>query len=247
MSEERITIVIDGDNSGGIEAIQGIVDQLNQASNSANMASGNFDQITIALGETSKASGDAGRNMQRAFNPIRVMSRDVWALAYAFRRLNYTVFGNNEAIGKMVDVMVALGSVLRILWVIQSVNEMLNTMKLSVASLTILHTIWDKVLMSNAFWLGVISGGALLAAGALAFTAVASSAPKGYASGGTIPETGTYYLHKGETVSPSNGPDYSQINITLNTGPINGVGDMEDAMIGLSRRVAMEKRRRGIS
>jgi len=245
MSEERITVYIEGVDQGASEAITNLVTNMNEAENAAKMFNGQMDEISITLPVVGKGMGDLGKNTERAFNPIRVMSRDVWSLAYAFRRLNYTLFGNNEAIGKLVDSLIILGSVLRIIWVIQSMTEMLNKLKSSTMIMTTITQIYNAVLAQEAFWIGVITGGAALLAGAIAFASVSAMAPKGMLAGGKVEETGTYYLHKGETVSPENGPDYSSITINLSTGPINSQLDMEENMASLSRRIMMEKRRRG--
>ena len=143
--------------------------------------------------------------------------------------------------------MIILGSVLRIVWVIQSMSKMMDDLRMSTTLMTVVQQIYNTVLAQSAFWLGIITGGAALAVGAIAFAAVSASAPKGYLAGGKVEETGTYFLHKGETVSPENGPDYSSITINLSTGPINSQLDMEENMASLSRRIMMEKRRRGSS
>jgi len=124
-------------------------------------------------------------------------------------------------------------------------TEMLNKLKSSTMIMTTITQIYNAVLAQQAFWIGVITGGAALLAGVIAFSAVSAAAPKGYLGGGKVEETGTYYLHKGETVTPENGPDYSSITINLSTGPINSQLDMEENMASLSRRIMMEKRRRG--
>ena len=245
MSESTITVYIQGIDIGATSAIQNVSENMNQATESAAVFNRQMDTLSFTIPGVGKGMGDLGKNTERAFNPIRVMSRDVWSLAYAFRRLNYTLFGNNEAIGKLVDSLIILGSVLRIIWVIQSMTEMLNKLKNVTMLTTVVSQIYNAVLAQQAFWLGVISGGTLIALGAAAFAGVAASAPKGYLGGGKVEETGTYYLHKGETVSPENGPDYSSITINLSTGPINSQLDMEENMASLSRRIMMEKRRRG--
>ena len=245
MSEERISIYIDGIDSGASEAIMNVVTAMNHAENAAKMFNGQMDEISITLPEVGKGMDVVGKNTERAFHPVRVMSRDVWSLAYAFRRLNYTLFGNNEAIGKLVDGLIILGSVLRIVWVIQSMSKMMDDLRMSTTLMTVVTQIYNAVLAQEAFWIGVITGGAALLAGAIAFASVSAMAPKGMLAGGKVEETGTYYLHKGETVSPENGPDYSSITINLSTGPINSQLDMEENMASLSRRIMMEKRRRG--
>jgi len=245
MSEERITVYIEGVDQGASAAIQNVQANMNQATESAAMFNSQLTELSITIPGVGKGMETVGKNIERAFNPIRVMSRDVWSLAYAFRRLNYTLFGNNEAVGKLVDTLIILGSVLRIVWVIQSMAEMFNKLKGATVALDIINKIFNVTLAQQAFWMGVITGGAALLAGAIAFSAVSSMAPKGMLGGGKVEETGTYFLHKGETVSPENGPDYSSITINLSTGPINSQLDMEENMASLSRRIMMEKRRRG--
>jgi hypothetical protein len=247
LSEDvKITVYLEPVDGGVMETLQNFNAEVQKVTTSINVYGKNAEQITVPLKAVGDQQEKTNRTIRSALSPVRVASRDVWTLAYAFRRLNTTVFGNNETIGRLVNTLIALGAVLRIVAVMESVVTNFKAMKGAVAALTGVYKFFNAELSMTAFWFGLITAGIATAAGLAGWAIVQSQAPKSYQTGGTVPSTGIYMLHKGEVVTPAGGPDYSQINIYVQTGAINTKGDMESLFSEMAVKLARERRRRGV-
>ena len=207
--------------------------------------------VQVPVGATNGEIEKTGRYVRNAMSPIRTASRDLWSLGYAFRRLNYTIFGSNETMKQFVDILVAAGAALRIVAIMQSVVTSLGGMGTVVKGLSAVWTFFNLQLAQSAFWMGVITVGAAAVIGLAAFSYMKSQAPiRSYATGTGatgVPVTGQYMLHKGETVNSAgkSGTDYSNINIYVTTGALSTRGSVEDLFGEMAIKMFREKRRRG--
>jgi hypothetical protein len=176
---------------------------------------------------------------------MRVGSKDAWMLGYALRRLNNTVFNHNENLSRLVNTLIAVGAALRIVSVINSIATSLGGMSAIVKTLTGVWASFNTQLAQSAFWMGLLTAGVAVAAGLTAWAIAQSSAPKSFATTGTVPMTGMYMLHKGEVYREGNGPDYSQVNVYIQTGAINSRMDVENIFREMAIKTERERRRRG--
>ena len=217
----------------------------NGLSTTVNTTSNAMGGMVLPVGAVNAGLDKTGKIVRNALSPLRTASRDMWGMGYALLRLNTTVFGNNEALAKLVDTLIALGAVFRVFSIIQSVASSMGMLGGVVKGLTGVYNVFNATLAANAFWMSIASAGVALVVGVAAYAAISSMAPKSYASGGTVPNTGMFYLHKGETVSNNSGPDYSNVNINITTGPINTPGDISNLFKQAAVNMVREKRRRG--
>jgi len=225
--------------------LEGVQHQLESISSSVTVFGEATEDMVIPVKIGKEEIGDTGKRVREALSPLRIMSRDVWTLAYAFRRLNYATGLNSEAVKGLVNVLVALGAVMRVLAVIQSVTTLLESQKLTLYAVTAATWLYNKALAVMHALSGptgwAILGGAMVAS-AVAVAWMASQRSMQY--GGTVPETGMYMLHKGETVTPE-GTEYTNIVINVSTGPISSEMDVENLLDVMALRMAQERRRRG--
>ena len=239
-----VTLGLEGKDEvvGGLSEVKQSADGLSTTVNTTSQAMGG---MTIPVGAVNAGLGKTGAIVRNALSPLRTASKDMWGMGYALLRLNPLIFGNNEAMSKLIDTLIALGAIFRVLAIIQSVASSMGMLGGVVKGLTGVYNVFNATLAANAFWMSIASAGVALVVGVAAYAAISSMAPKSYASGGTVPNTGMFYLHKGETVSNNSGPDYSQVNINVTTGPINTPGDISNLFKQAAVNMVREKRRRG--
>lgn len=237
--EIHIRIVGEDQASPALEAVRGQVETL---STSVTGFGGATQEMVVPVSIGADEITRTGRAIRSAMSPLRTASRDVWTLAYAFRRLNYATGLNSEAVKGLVNVMVALGAVIRILAVIQSVSGMLSNMTLITKVATAAQWLYNAALANTAFWIAIITGGIAVIAGLGVWAVIQASQPRSMQAGGVIPETGMYMLHKGETVVPEGGP--TTVIINMQTGPISSEMDADNLLDTMALRMAQESRRR---
>ncbi len=225
-----------------LQGVQGQVQSLSGAVTIFGKDTQQYMTVPVRIG--GQEIGRMSRTVRGALNPLRVMSRDVWTLAYAFRRLNYATGLNSEQVKGLVNVLVALGAVLRILSVIQSVTVWLEGLGAAMKATAAATWLYNHA-MAVAHALSGPAGWAILggAAVALGMWATYAAQQRSMQRGGIVPETGLYLLHKGETVVPA-GPSYSWININMTTGPISSQVDIDRMLDEMALRMAIESRRR---
>ncbi len=247
MSEDvKITVYLEPVDGGVMDTLREFQGEVQSINSTVNAYGKNMEQITVPIGAVGAEQEKTNTSIRNALNPVRVASRDIWTLAYAFRRLNTTVFGNNETITRLVNTLIALGAVLRIVSVIQSVATNLSAMSGVVHSLTAAWQFFNVQLAQSAFWMTILTLGVAALAGLAIWGMMQTQVPmRSMQTGGLVTQTGPHFLHKGEVVSPAGGPDYSQINIYVQTGPINTRGDMENLFSEMAVKMARERRRRG--
>ncbi len=262
MSENdvRITVYLDAVDTGVQDKLEGLQSQVESINSSMTVFGENMGNIQVPIGAVGKGIDSTAGRVRNALDPVRVASKDIWGLGYALRRLNVYVFGNNEEITKLVNTMIALGAALRIVAIINSVATSLGGMSGIIKMLTVAWQWFNVGLAQTAFWMGIITLGVAAVVGLAAWAATSAAMPKtptgtagggaggvepSFATTGTVPRTGTYMLHKGEVYQEGNGPDYSQINVTVNSGPISSSMDLANVGKMLAVAVERERRRRG--
>jgi uncharacterized membrane protein YdfJ with MMPL/SSD domain len=243
-ADVRIMVSMEPQDNGVKAILEEIRDLLDKINGSVVTYGESMKNLNVKLKSTANEQDKANKSITNAMSSVRVASKDIWSLAYALNRLNAYVFGNNETVQKFVETLIALGSVLRILAIIQSVLNNLQAMQGIVKALTLVYQFFNTTVAQSAFWMSILTFGAAIAAGVAMWAIAQSTVPKSYATGGTVPATGIYMLHKGEKVS-ENGPDYSQININVTAGPINTREDVGNLFKEMSINMAKERRRRG--
>jgi len=238
----NVNIKVQDEASPALQNLQGQIESINSSVTTFGKTT---EQMTIPV----RLAGDETKRMTRtvrtALNPLRVASRDVWTLAYAFRRLNYATGLNSEAVKGLVNVLISLGAVLRILAVIQSVTVWLEGLSVAMKATAAATWLYNKA-MAVAHALSGPAGWAILGGAAVALGMWSAVQWRSMQYGGIVPETGIYLLHKGETVIPAGGPSYSWVNINMTTGPISSEVDVDNLLDAMALRMAQESRRRGL-
>lgn len=252
MSETTITVYLNPVDNGVQEMLQNTNAEVTKMSNTINIYGKDMEQVTVPVGAFNKEQDETGKRVRNALSPLRVASRDVWTLAYAFRRLNTTVFGNNEALAQLVNTMIALGSVLRIVAIIETLITDTTMLNGVIKSLGAVYTFLNAQLAANAFWTAMATAGISVAAGLGAWALLSAKVPvtstKGsYGPGyGVVPADGEYKLHKGEKIVSNSNPDYSQINVYVTAGSIQTKQDVREIFREAGIESVRERRRRGM-
>ena len=236
----RLEISMDDKNVG--EVSENIQAQISRYETSWTNYGETVGRVITTVG---KGADDTGDRIRNALSPTRVASKDLWGLAYALRRLNITVFGYNESVKNLVDTMIALGAAFRVVSVASDIVKSITGAKTAVQGLSVAWTLFNAKLAESAFWSGLLTAGIATIAGIGTWALVSSMAPRSYATTGTVPSTGMYMLHKGEVYSEGGGPDYSQININIQTGAISSRLDVENIFKEMAVKMSRETRRRG--
>lgn len=244
--EVRFIINVEGRDVSATETLNNVKATVQETGVTFNTASQQVTGFTYAVNGMNVKVGGTEKVIRNALNPVRVMSRDLWSLGYSLNRLNTYFLGNNESVEKFTHLLIGAGAALRIVSTIQNLTNNTQLMNSAIKAATVIWKLFNMELKMSAFWVSAASFGIGMLAGAATFAAVSASAPKSYASGGTVPSTGMYYLHKGETVSNEVGPDYSQVNINITTGPLNSSMDVDRVFNDAAIRMARERRRRGL-
>lgn len=244
--EVRITLTVGYKDDQVTENLTNLKSAVQQTGTEFTNVTPQVTGFTYAVNGMNVKLGSTGGVIRNALNPVRVMSRDLWALGYSLNRLNIHFLGNNETVKKFTHILIGAGAALRIVATIQNLTNNTQLMNSAIKAATVIWKFFNMELKMSAFWISAASFGIGMLAGAATFAAVSASAPKSYASGGTVPSTGMYYLHKGETVSNEVGPDYSQININITTGPLNSSMDVDRVFNDAAIKMARERRRRGL-
>ena len=215
------------------------------------------------LGETSSKFGltkekaeEASNELRESISPIRSVSWDMMLMGRSISIVNTTLFGNNQIVKNVVAGMEAVAAFTRIA---TTAVDMYRVAILLSASASAVKTTANIAEGTSAMGvagayatlqavLGNPTGLTLLAIGA----ATAGAITAGYLgslpsrqTGGYIPETGPYMLHKGENVIPAGGSNFSVININMNSGPISSSLDIDNMLDAMAKRMAVESRRRG--
>jgi len=205
------------------------------------------EQMNISLREGNNVITEAATRVSSYMISTRVLSRDLMTIGYSFNYLNRELFGHNQILQDVITSLILFGAVLRIVAVIQNLSAWFGAASTAASVLTWVQKLLNIELAQTAFWTAVITGGAIALVGLGVWAGLQAAQPRGTMQfGGVVPETGTYLLHRGETVTPAGGPRYSWINVNMYTGPISSSMDLGRIADELASRVTIESRRRGI-
>lgn len=199
-----------------------------------------------AIKETKDELYNLVHEVRRAVRPMRIVSMDIWSLAYASRRLGVVLgIQTNPAFQAFYGILVSAAAALRIVVVLQELSSILTGVGVATKLAAVAQSIYNGVLAQTAFWVGIISGGLVTIAGLAAWAAISTQKPtyQSMQTGGVAQYTGPHFLHKGERVLPA-GTNYSWINIQMQTGPISSHMDVNNMLDEMALRMAVESRRR---
>jgi len=222
---------------GQVRAVNGSVTDFNQKT----------EEMSINLREGNEVVTEAARRVSGYMISTRVLSRDLMTVGYSFNYLNRELFGHNQILQDVITTLILFGAVLRVVAVIQNLSAWFGAASTAASVFTWVQKLLNIELAQTAFWTAVITGGAIALVGLGVWAGLQAAQPRGTMQfGGVVPETGTYLLHRGETVTPAGGPRYSWINVNMYTGPISSSMDLGRIADELASRVTIESRRRGI-
>ncbi len=226
-----------------------------------------FDQMNAAAKEsqtiiqgTAGGQGELGdqakktsESIREEVAPIRSVSWDMILMGRSMSILNNTFLGNNQLVKDFTGLIYGAGAALRIYVAVRDIERvLLQREEVAKAKQIALN-------QAEAASYGEVAAAATSAAvakGAASVAGFAVGGPGGFAAvealgmmltgfqhGGTIPSTGPYMLHKGETVIPAGGTT-SIININMQTGGISSSVDVDRMLDAMALRMAQESRRR---
>ncbi len=244
----NITIRINADDqaSPALQAVTQEVQQLNASVTETGQAT---QQINVPLQATNKLVEETGKQVHAATLPMRVLGRDLMSIAFGINLVARVLGVSNPALQSFVALLMIVGVAMRTVGIIQQLAKWIHEYNFATQLATISTWHFGAALANAAFWktmlLGGLVGAASLMVGLTAFAAMQGAQPKGSMQfGGTIPETGMYMLHKGETVTPVGGSNYSNITINMQTGAISSSVDVDNMLSQMALRMAVESRRR---
>jgi hypothetical protein len=224
----------------------------------ANTGLGTLGRTTIetagAQDRLRSTGDDTSEAIRQEIAPIRSVSWDMLLMGRSLSILNNTFFGHNQILKDITGVIYGVGAAMRVFVTIADIERVLLDRGI------IQHGILIPLLMGKAAAYRTVASAATQAAAAegAAATMGATGALGTYASsfamaapmllgflqkGGSIPQTGPYMLHKGETVIPA-GASMNIININMNSGPISSGVDVDRMLDSMALRMAQESRRR---
>jgi hypothetical protein len=171
----------------------------------------------------------------------RMLAWDFMLLGRSLGIVNRELGLNNRALSAIAGVMQLISSVMRIMIIAEELyNLSLAKTNISLATKAALGPL---SMMSSG--IGNNQAGGLSIAGGIGFKAVEALLMGGFATGGSVLQTGPYLLHKGETVQrPQDRTNYSNVNINMRTGAISNSIDVERMIEDMTTSLALENRRR---
>ena len=172
----------------------------------------------------------------------RMLSWDFMLLGRSLGIVNREMGFNNKLLSSIAGIMQLISSIMRIVIITEELyNLSLTRTNASLATKAVLGPLSAA---TSAVAATAASGGILPAAG-IGWGAIGALMMGGFATGGSVLETGPYLLHKGESVSrPQDGGNYSNINVNMRTGAISNSIDVDRMIEDMTTRLALENRRR---
>ena len=220
-------------------------------------------EMTPAAMESSRSWKDVGKSIheqtyavQMAISPVRSLSWDMMLMGRGLSVLNHYLLGSNKQMEELIGIVYTVGAVLRIATaavdiyrVAVSASAVLNHLMAAsegeVATAIGVRTAATVAALIPTAALAALTGGASIAAGG-SFAGAASIAAliPSFQRGGTVPQTGPYILHAGETVIPRGGDNFSAVTINMQVGSLASSMDVDRMLDAMALRMAQESRRR---
>ena len=217
-------------------------------------------EMTPAAMESSRSWKDVGKSIheqtyavQMAISPVRSLSWDMMLMGRGLSVLNHYLLGSNKEMEQYIGIVYTVGAVLRIATAAVDVyrvavaasavlNHLLAASETEVATAIGVRTAATVAALIPAAALAALTGGASIGfgAGAASITALMPS----FQRGGTVPQTGPYILHAGETVIPRGGDNFSNVTINMQVGSLASSMDVDRMLDAMALRMAQESRRR---
>lgn len=208
---------------------------------------------TSHLGMSKDAADAYANSLRKSISPVRSLSWDMMLMSRSLSIVNREFLGNNEIIHKVIGVMQGIAAITRMATTaidfyriavkLSAVENAASVASSNAAAASTMTLAGAKALLSGPAGIAAFIIGSALVAGVVGSYLGSLPSRK---SGGYIPETGPYLLHKGETVIPS-GMNFSTVNINMNTGPISSSIDVDNMLTNMARKMLLESRRRGAS
>lgn len=200
---------------------------------------------TEGVEETSQQISSLGSNVVRATIPSRVLGRDLMSLAFGINFMARHLGIVNPALDSFLTILMAVGVTIRTLTIIQSVTSMIHGFSGATMIAAAAQKIWNVAMEEGVLLMTVLTAGAALVVGLAAYALYRQHTTiPSMQAGGYVPQTGPYYLHKGETVVPASGTNYSWVNINMTTGPVSSGIDIDRMLDQMAVRMVSESRRR---